>query len=323
MENNYCYRLTIKMPETGIVIENDIILNKEVSIYSIPQIAVDKGIITKEDVNNITSVTRVDEKESKALFYQAEQIVLTPRKNYGTGKQFSHLIKDLQITDDNYTFMIDVGKITKNEITIVIYPNTFKNMEDMTKRTISQIIGILNLNSTKIVSVNYVLSEALANKLMDNEKNNTYTNSCKCHECEQSCCDNSLCENHVTKTCDDKCNDCNDECSCFKNPDLECCKSCDLSEECGCYIQKTNRHEFSYNTENATNSGSKPEKTIRIPVNPVNPKDELIMLANAMAKRLELLNIDKDIIRATIDVDRSKFKTEILFDIKTSTKFIL
>lgn len=306
MENKYYYRIVIQNPETGVITETDIILDKEVSIYSIPQIAVDKNIIRKEDVNNISSVTRIKEKDSKALLYQAEQIVLKPRENYGTGKQFSHLMKDLQITDDEYTVMIDIGKITKDEITVVIYPNRFEDMEDMTKRTINQVIGIINLNSTKIVSVNYILSDAIENAPVDNDKNNTYNGPCDCDECTDECCgncNNSLCEKYSdTNYCDcddecctdckeDLCDECNNKCSCFKNPDLECCKTCDMSVDCGCYDSKTNRHEFNY-TESKNldvKSNEAPEKTLRIPIDPINPKEEIVMLANAIAKRLAII----------------------------------
>ena len=315
---NYYYRLTITMPETGIIIENDIILDKEVSIYSIPQIAVDKGIITKEDVNNITSVTRIQEKDSKALFYQAEQIVLKPRENYGTGKQFSHLIKDLQVTEDDYTFMIDIGKITKDEVTIAIYPNKFKDIENMAKCTISQIIRILNLNSTKIASVNYILSEMLDNNLVtlaDNEKNNTYNDSdlCEC-DCGECCIDCN----------DSECDDCNDQCECFKNPNLECCKSCEMTEDCGCYTLKTNRHEFSY-TENIDDaSKSEPEKTLRIPITPINPKDEIVMLANAIAKRLVMISpTDGEALIVVEKMSDGKFESSLKINTSDNSYYTL
>ena len=272
MKKNY-YRITLQYNESKNIIEHDIVLDKNVSIYMIPSIAVDQKIITLEEVNYIASITPIKEKDSKALFYQANQIVLRPRKNYGTGKQFSHLMKDLNITDDNYTIMLDNGKITKDEITIVIYPKKFKDMEDMMKRTISQVISTLNLNSTKIVSVNYILCEELNGTLVDNEQNNTYIGN---YKCTQHCCDEGCCE------------DCSDECKCKDNPNLDCCKSCEISHECGCYNHKINRNEFTYTKK--SEDSKDPEKTLRIPINPINPKDEIIMLANAIAKRLAIIS---------------------------------
>ena len=85
----------------------------------------------------------------------------------------------------------------------------------------------------------------------------------------------------------EECDECTDKCDCYFNPDLECCKSCEMTEDCGCYLVKTSRHEFSY--KESKKKSDNPEKTIRIPVDPINPKEEIIMLANAIAKRLAIM----------------------------------
>lgn len=279
--DKYYYRITLQYPEDEKIIEHDMCLDKEVSLYAIPSIAIDNGIIDVEEVNFITSITQIKENESKAQFRQANQIVLKPRENYGTGKQFSHLMKDLQITDDEYTVMMDIDNITKDEITILVYPNDFVDVDNMKKCTINKAIRILNLNPTKIVSVNYLLLEDFID-----EKN-------KCTKCS-----------HPDIACDDcsdgEC-DCCDECECKDNPELDCCKACEITNDCGCYITKMNRHEFVYK-DTACNAAKNikdeapdknikdeaPEKTLRIPIEPVNPNEEIIMLANAISKRLKI-----------------------------------
>ena len=95
-----------------------------------------------------------------------------------------------------------------------------------------------------------------------------------------------------------------------------------MSEECGCYNTKTNRHEFSYTEEKV--DSNEPEKTLRIPVVPVNPKDEIVMLARAIAKRLIILAENSNNVEAIISMYRNVndgFDTSL--EVKTSGYHIL
>ena len=329
MKNKKVYRITLQYPETGNIDIREIVVDADTSIYDSVEVAVKEGLITNEEVNYITAINditntaankSVENEEHtihQSILYQANQVVLTPKENYGTSKQFSSLINDLHVTDEEYTIMFDNGNITNNEITILIYPNKFDDIEDMIKYNINKVKSILNLNSKKTVSVNYILNEDIEKFLETDEQN---FGCCECDECEQNCCydcDEKCCDKHPDypdnsygncnececdscgECCetdeDEECDECDDLCSCYMNPDFDCCKSCDTAEDCGCYTQKKLRHEFSHSTWNPNPSNSEPEKTIRIPVTPINPSEEIIMLAEAISKRLAMLTeIDGD-----------------------------
>lgn len=351
MKNKKVYRITLQYPETDNTDLREIVVNADVSMYDSIEIAVREGLITNKEVNYITEIADITKesvigndkasKDSDVELFQANQVVFVPKENYGTSKQFANLINDLHVTDEEYTIMFDNGNITDDEITILIYPNKFDDISNMAKYSINKVKSILNLNSKKTVSVNYILNEDIEKFLESSEQN---LGCCECDECEQKCChdcDEECCDKHpehphnscgncnecACESCgecyeeDEECDDCNEECSCYHNPELDCCKSCDVSEDCGCYIQKTNRNEFTY-IENK-NESKEPEKTLKIPVTPINPRDEIIMLANAIAKRLDILPINSDVINATICVDKSKFDKTVTVNITTSSDFIL
>ena len=106
----------------------------------------------------------------------------------------------------------------------------------MKQYTISQAIKILNLNSNKSVSVNYLLVDRF-NKLINNL---TTTSS-----------------NHNDVCCEADC----DKCNCKNNINFDCCKTCDMSDECGCYLNSVRRDKFSYYT-NTHKINDKETKTL-------------------------------------------------------------
>ena len=300
MKNTFSYKIIVQYPETEEIAEYTITSNEPIPIYNVPNVAVDKGILELEEIEFITSISEID---SKNILFQTEQIVLTPRESSGTSRQFSHLMKDLHINDDDYALVLDNGNVTKGEITICIYPSVIEGnpIHDMTQYNIKQIISILNLNPKKTVTVNYMLLDDL--KKLNDEYNLSFS---EYDNCEEKCCndcDNEICCNHPEYPSDECCEDCcGEDCECENNPKLECCKECDIASSCGCYNNKIS------NTSNGVEESlDSPEKTIRIPVDPIHPKEEIVMLADAIAKRLAMIKgtDNKVIIKVEKDLDNN------------------
>lgn len=325
-KDNFSYKITVQYPETNKVVKYTFFSIERIPIYDVPNVAVDRGVILLNDIDYITSISEEEITTESSTLIQAEQIVLRPRESSGTSRQFSHLMKDLHITDDDYMLLLDIGNITKDEVTINIYPSIIGDLpnHEMSCHTIKQIIAILNLNSKKTVTVNYILLDDLKKltNLEQNDNDDDYIDSCD--SCNDECCsdcDCKTCIEHPENPCHDKSDcvvDCCDECECKNNPKTECCKGCDMVEDCGCYITKVRKLNKSKN-----NQSDIPEKTLRIPVEPINPKEEIFMLARAIAKRLDILAVNSEVINATICVDKSKLDKTITVNIKTSTDFLL
>lgn len=324
----YIYKITIKNPETENISTKTYETNTDLPTIMVPVFMYHDQKLSLEEARFIVSVEKMTNAvEMSPALVQCEQVVLNPGMPSTISKRFAHILKDLHITDEDYDIYADFGHITENENTILISPKGINKPEGMKKYLINSILSTLNLQNNKILTVNYITKDVFEEKI--NTLNNSYT--CECDDCEESCCNNCdkySCEKNLNPDLDkrnhaeihNECPECDDYCKCKNNPDDDCCKSCDQTEDCGCYIKKRNRDIYVCNKSDFNNldnsnldNNDQQEKYIKIPIDPINPRAEIVQMAYAISKRLEMI-LDPDeteasvIIKKVYDYENSKYK---------------
>lgn len=137
---------------------------------------------------------------------------------------------------------------------------------------------------------NYSASKEFFNNMKEDEagceyiKNKKYINKDNCNDscnCEENNIDES--DNRNRSEIFGECPECDEYCKCKNNPDYDCCKTCNMTENCGCYKNKS---------KDKNESKDSVDKTVKIPIIPEDPKTEIFMLMKLISTRVRMLSDD-------------------------------